>query len=175
MRTVPRQFAGLALEPKGEPKPQERETLHVDGSSGMSIAICFVAWNLRDFKIQGLERDDGHFLTLEIATHGRTFFLAQHNSAFWTTESASRVEAMAEDGSLARRHGGPVWVRRSDRYWPHLDGLPLPFLFQFQSREHYGYAFGVLEVGSLAVYLDPRDTQDVEDHYDQENWGRDDA
>jgi hypothetical protein len=136
--------------------------------SGDAASVTVVRWDLAAFDVKGLQIQHGHFVTLQWRSPGQELTLAQHSTTFYTSRDDPRVHALT--AAEVRGAGAkPQWHRRSDRWWPCIGEKPLPFLTQYETVDHVGYVFGSLSSDELvAVFLDPRTGQDVEDHYDDE-------
>ena len=136
---------------------------------GTTVPTTFLRWNFSDFVADDPEpwMSDGWVRTVLIDFGSAPSHLSQGRCSFWSTHPDLRFESTPNS---ARRHpvDGPLWRRRSDRYWPRLDDSFLPFLGQGAIGRHDLYLFGDMCKRMLAAHLVDRTEQDIEDHYDQE-------
>jgi len=165
----PSTVCGFAAQPRGNPVPRTGASATISLRDGRVVRATFLRWNVADFEIADSElaAPAGWFHTIGLEMDATRWHLSQGDGVFWTTRPKVRIDAVLAS-EVRGQLNSPKWKRRSDRFWPHLAGVPFPFLGQGSSEEHYVYLFGDIVSGELAAHLDGRDTQDVEDHYDEE-------
>lgn len=165
----PSTVCGFAAQPRGDPVARTGASAAISLCDGRVVRATLLQWNFADFAIADPELATlgGWFQTIGLEMDAIRWHLSQGDGTFWTTRPELRMDAVVAS-EVQDQLNSPKWKRRSNRFWPHLAGVPLPFLGQGSSEEHHIYLFGDIGGGALAAHLDHRNTQDVEDHYDDE-------
>lgn len=149
------------------PRPLAEGEIHL--RSGGSAIIQSLAWSLDDFQVDdpalAASCSGGTVVTYRMQVTGTELHLEQRRSIFWT--SADMQEKAAHPGEGSQSFGSPHWRKRSNRFWPYVDGVAAPFLGQGRVGEAEVYLFGSPDSGIL-LHTVLQDEQDVEDHYDHE-------
>jgi hypothetical protein len=154
-------------------KPTVVASTEVVLADGSSLTLTELEWQLAQFEIAdralAAEIGSGSINTFVVALPEGELHLQQSDSSFWSS-SAVRAEGI-HSSLLNSQRPAPQWRKRSNRYWPHVGGVPAPFIGQAHLDGSDIYLFRV-ESGPILAHRVGRFEQDVEDHYGGEGCSR---
>lgn len=170
---VPARFGGLNLRPRGRVTPTVVANAQLSTHAWGEISVRVLRWEMSDFDIEELDKEDGHFHTFVASFRGKEYDLVQSEYVFWTNEAPAGLK-YRDPPMKPRDHTGP-WPKwhKCDRCWPALDGVLYEFVGQFYydaGDYNVGYLFvhPTADGPLLAIYGDKPSRQDAEEHYREE-------
>lgn len=144
-------------------------TAHVGLSGGRTARLEELEWALDNFAIEDPELANvlrgGSVHTFMLDLSSAQLHLVQYGTSFWTScllDVEARQPPSARPGDPQ-----PLWRKRSERLWPFVAAIPVPFVSQANLGGVDVYLFQT-ENGAVILHRVARFEQDVEDHYNEE-------
>lgn len=138
-------------------------------AGGGLLTLTALKWQLAHFEIEdaalAAQIGTGWICTLHAALPDADLDLEQLDSSFWCS-SAVGARPVELEKSMEPA-AGPQWRKRSNRYWPHVGSVAVPFIGQAYIAGGDIYLFRLVSGPVVAHWVD-RFEQDVEDHYSAE-------
>lgn len=157
----------IAARPGTEPSIVASEVVRL--ADGGSLRLTELRWDLAQFDFSDPEMAKavvpGCIHTFVVTLQNVELHLEQHDSAFWTSSALGARSVDRLPGPAVRP--APRWRKRSDRFWPQVGGIPVPFIGQTHMAGGDIYLFR-LATGAMLAHRVDRFAQDAEDHYDDE-------
>lgn len=159
----------VTLKAKPGVSPTLAASSHFTTAAGDEALLRMLRWKFSDFSVMGIpESEDTRNWTLrtfEFVLGEEALHLVQHDSSFWS--SAPMAATAGRPPRHAPGAARPQWQRRSQRYWPCVNGRAVPFIAQTFLDGSDVYVFRT-EQAEVLLHAVERHEQDVEDHYGEE-------